>query len=65
MKKFRRKKYTVQAKRKNTDEPWTDWTDTNDYQQAVAHARRVEEAGYLANIFVREKQIKEQRDNYG
>lgn len=59
MKKFSRKRYTVLAKRKNTDEPWSDWTDTDNYQRAVHHACRAEEAGYCAKIIVREKQIEE------
>lgn len=65
MKKFRRKRYTVQAKRRNTDEPWSDWTDTNNYRQAVNHACHVEEVGYLATIVVREKQVEELWDILG
>lgn len=65
MKKFRRKRYTVQAKRRNTDEPWTDWVDTNNYQQAVNHACHVEELGYLATIVVRHKQVEELWDILG
>ena len=57
--KFKRKRYTVYAKRKNSNERWTVWVDVNNYQQAVNHACKVEEAGYLAKIEVREKQIEE------
>ena len=59
MKKFGRKRYTVQAKRRDSNEKWSDWTDTNSYQRAVHHACCVEEAGYLAKIVVREKQVEE------
>ena len=59
MGKFKRGRYTVKAKRKDSNEQWTDWTDVNNYQDAVNHACKVEEAGYLAKIVVREKQIEE------
>lgn len=57
--KFKRSRYTVQAKRKNKREHWTDWTDVDNYERAVYHACKVEEAGYLAKILVREKQVEE------
>lgn len=59
MGKFKRGRYTVKAKRKDSDEPWTDWTDVNSYRDALKHSCRVEEAGYLAKIVVREKQVEE------
>lgn len=65
MKDFKRKRYTVVAKRRNTDEPWSDWTDCNNYQRAVQHACHVEELGYRAYIVVREKQIEELWDILG
>ena len=52
MKKFGRKRYTVLARR-NTNEKWTDWTDVDNYHDAVNHSRHVEELGYLAKIFDR------------
>lgn len=59
MGKFKRGRYTVKAKRKDSDELWTDWTDVNNYQRAVEHSCYVEEAGYLAKIVVNEKQVEE------
>ena len=44
------KRYLVQAKRKNSNEPWTDWTMVNDYARAVQHAERVEKLGYCSKI---------------
>jgi hypothetical protein len=65
MKKFGRKRYIVQAKRRDTNEKWSDWTDTNNYRQAVNQARHVEEVGYLAKIVVKEKQVEELWDILG
>lgn len=53
--KFKPKKYRIMAKRKNSDEPWTDWTMVNDYTKAVAHAKHVEELGYLSKIVEKER----------
>ena len=50
---FKYRRYTVMAKRKNTDEPWTDWTNADDYESAVKHANRVEELGYSSKIIDR------------
>ncbi len=47
------KRYSVQAKRKNTNEKWTDWTLVDDYDAAVKHAARVEALGYDAQIIDR------------
>lgn len=47
------KRYSVQAKRKNTNEAWTDWTSVDDYDAALKHANRVEELGYSAQIIDR------------
>jgi hypothetical protein len=65
MKKFERRRYVVQAKRRDTNEKWSDWTDTNNYRQAVNQARHVEEVGYLAKIVVKEKQVEELWDILG
>ena len=51
-------RYEVQAKRKDTTEPWSDWARCNNYRRAEEHANKVEELGYYARIVVREKQIK-------
>lgn len=47
------KRYCVQAKRKNTDEKWTDWTLVDDYESAEKHAARIEALGYEAKIIDR------------
>lgn len=62
---FKRKRYTVLAKRKNTYEPWSDWTDTDHYRDALKHSFCAEEAGYLSKIVLREKQIEELWDILG
>lgn len=49
----RGKRYSVQAKRKNTDEKWTDWTAADDYEAAEKHAARIEALGYDAQIIDR------------
>lgn len=48
--KFKQKRYLVQAKRKGTNEMWTDWTIVDDYDAAVKHAEKVAELGYCAQI---------------
>lgn len=65
MKKFGRKRYIVQAKRRDTNEKWSDWTDTNNYQRAIHHACHIEEVGYLTKIVVKEKQVEELWDILG
>ena len=49
---FYRKRYYVMAKRKNTDEEWTDWTSVNNYGDAQRHAEHVKELGYESRIEV-------------
>lgn len=44
------KRYNIQAKRKNTDEPWSEWTSANHYCDAERHAVRVQRLGYDARI---------------
>lgn len=50
---YREKRYSIQAKRKNTNEAWTDWTNVDDYDAAVKHAARIEALGYDAQIIDR------------
>ena len=65
MKKFVPKRYTIQAKRRNTNENWSEWTNVNNYRDAVNHACKVEELGYAANIVVNDKAIEELRSIFG
>ena len=59
VKKFNSKRYDVQAKRKNSDERWSEWTSVDNYRAAEKHACRVEEAGYAAKIVVKDKAVEE------
>ena len=43
-------RYNIQAKRKNTDEEWSAWTEADNYRRAEHHAAYVEEAGYDSKI---------------
>jgi hypothetical protein len=45
-----KEKYAIQAKRKNDDKPWTPWTFTSDYAEAMAHKKYCESVGYVARI---------------
>ena len=47
------KKYIVQAKRKGKKEEWTEWTNVDDYEEAVKHKKHAEQAGYDARIIKR------------
>lgn len=48
------KRYNVRAKRKNTSEPWSNWTDVDTIEEAEMHAKHVEELGFLSKIVDRE-----------
>lgn len=47
------KRYSVQAKRKNTKEKWSDWTRVDTYEDAVKHSEYVENLGYCSKIIDR------------
>ena len=47
-----RKKYSVQAKRKDSKEKWTDWAETDSYIDAKRHQARAIELGYMARIII-------------
>ena len=53
------KRYCIKAKRKNTKEPWSTWTETDNYRQAEQHAEHVTEVGYFSKISINEKGVKE------
>lgn len=46
------RRYSVQAKRKNTNQEWTEWTSVDNYERAEYHAKKCEDAGYAARIIV-------------
>ena len=57
------KRYLVRAKRKNTSEPWSNWTDVDTIEEAQMHAKHIEELGFLSKIVDREgKRNEEQID---
>lgn len=43
-------RYFIKAKRKNTNEKWTDWTAVDNYEEAVGHVEKVREIGYDAKL---------------
>ena len=53
------KRYCIKARRKNTKEPWSTWTEVDNYRQAEAHAEHVSEVGYFSKISINEKGVKE------
>lgn len=52
-------RYAIKARRKNSKEKWTEWTEADNYERATYHAHRVEEAGYEAKIEVIEVEAKQ------
>ena len=52
MKKFERKRYEIKAKRKDRVEPWSAWTEADNYNRAVHHSVHAEELGYRSKIVV-------------
>ena len=65
MKTYEPKRYDVQAKRRNSNEEWSEWTSVNNYRDAVNHACKVEELGYDANIVIKDKAVEELRGIFG
>ena len=47
---YDRKRFHVLARRMFSKEPWTEWTQVNDYDVAIKHAKRVEAVGFEAKI---------------
>ena len=47
---FKHRSFIILAKRPNTTEVWTDWAVAFNEEDAIRHARRAEELGYLAKI---------------
>ena len=65
MKKFEFKRYDVRAKRKDTNEKWTEWTNVDNYRQAEKHACHAEELGFTTKIVVMDKAVEELRGIFG
>lgn len=53
------KRYCIKARRKTGKEPWSTWTEVDNYRQAEAHAEHVSEVGYFSKISINEKGVKE------
>lgn len=51
------KRYDIVAKRRNTDESWSAWSNTNDYEAACRIAAHCEEVGYASKIVINEKSV--------
>lgn len=47
------KNYDIEAKRKDKKEPWSDWTRTDNYEEAVRYKEQIESLGYDARIVER------------
>lgn len=56
---MKEKRYCVKARRKGVREPWSTWTEVDNYRQAEQHAEHVQEVGYSSKISVNEKGVKE------
>jgi hypothetical protein len=50
MKEMETKRYNIRAKRKDKDEPWTEWTCVDNYQDAIKHMVKIEELGFKSKI---------------
>lgn len=53
------KRYCIKAKRKDVREPWSTWTEVDNYRLAEQHAEHVQEVGYSSKISANEKGVKE------
>lgn len=56
---MKEKRYCVKARRKGVREPWSTWTEVDNYRLAEQHAEHVQEVGYSSKISVNEKGVKE------
>ena len=48
--KFERKRYNIQAKRYPANKEWTDWADTDYYDEAVRQLEQIKALGYCGRI---------------
>lgn len=56
---FKRTRYNVRAKRRDTDEKWSEWTKVNSFRDAEKQVAKAENAGYSAKIEVTDKSVEE------
>jgi hypothetical protein len=52
-------RYVVKAKRRGTNEPWSEWTLVNDYYRAMHHLVKCETIGYDAELVIKEPAVEE------
>lgn len=53
------KRYAVKAKRKKFKQPWSDWTESNNWNRTTEIARHIEELGYSSVIEIKEPGVTE------
>lgn len=56
---FKPVRYSIKAKRRNENEPWTDWTAVDNYYRAMHHLVKCEYAGYDAKMVIKEPAVEE------
>ena len=56
---YKETRYDVQAKRRDSNEKWSEWTKVNSYREALKHAKHIMELGYLPNIVVKDVAVQE------
>lgn len=50
-------RYKVMAKRKNTNERWTEWRDADTYNSAKEGTNHVERCGFVPKIFIKDEAV--------
>ena len=56
---FKPTRYQIQAKRRGENEPWSNWTDVDNYYRAMHHLVHVENVGYDAKLVIKEPAVEE------
>lgn len=56
---FKPTRYAVKAKRRGTNEPWSAWTDVDNYYRAMHHTVKCESVGYDAEMVIKEPAVEE------
>lgn len=56
---FKPVRYSIKAKRRNENEPWSDWTAVDNYYRAMHHLVKCETIGYDAELVIKEPAVEE------
>ena len=56
---FKAPRYVIKAKRRNENEPWSEWTAVDNYYRAMHHLVHVENVGYESKMIIREPAVEE------